>query len=261
MTERQLATLLAAASCSWHVSGLAGAPPLASLQSNSVKLAQVLQLRAFQHGCGAARARQSQLGNGFKRLCCQVPSHFFAFFCVFTLHQTFHLPYFCSFSPYQPGSHFPFFSFLFFFFDKQPGACSLPIHFIHILFPCKNSCLLGLDSASSQHKQLLRIRSDYPTDQKSSSVQAAPRAFSLSGLSGSGAALTSRSRPAFQPSCSQTGKLCSQRRNLFPQPGMSHLPAELRAEPLLIFVFWFLISFSFDCQTQDAKSIATGGAN
>lgn len=151
-----------------------------------------------------------------------VSSHVFVFFYVFTLQQTFHLLCFCSFSPYQPGSHFPFFSF---FFDKQPAACSLPIHFIHILFPCKNSCLLALGSAPSQHKQLLRIRSDYPTDQKTRRAGCTSR-LSLSGLSGSGggAGLTSRSRPAFQPSCipallKSTCKLCSRSCNFFPQPG------------------------------------------
>lgn len=81
------------------------------------------------------------------------------------------------------------FSFLSFFFDKQPAACSLPIHFIHILFPCKNSCLLALGSAPSQHKQLLRIRSDYPTDQKSRRAQAAPRALALAALAAAAAAL------------------------------------------------------------------------
>lgn len=141
------------------------------------------------------------------------------------------------------------FSFLFFFFfDKQPAACSLPIHFIHILFPCKNSCLLALGSAPSQHKQLLRIRSDCPTDQKSRRSAGCTSRLSLSGLSGGGgggAGLTSRSRPAFQPSCSRHANSAPRVAIFFFPARMSHLPVQPWAEPLfvtttLILFFCFL---------------------
>lgn len=75
------------------------------------------------------------------------------------------------------------FSFLFFFFLTS-SLRHVPFPFISSTFfsHVKNSCLLALGSAPSQHKQLLRIRSDYPTDQKSRGAQAAPRALALAAL-------------------------------------------------------------------------------
>lgn len=101
---------------------------------------QVLQNRAFQDGCGATRNRQSQLGNGFQGICCCQG-------CVFPLtslsspvclrsSRLFTSCVSAAFLRISPD--LIFLSFLF-FFDKQPAACSLPIHFIHILFPCKKT--------------------------------------------------------------------------------------------------------------------------
>lgn len=149
---------------------------------------QVLQIIAFQDGCGATQNCQSQLGNGFQGICCQgcmFPLTSLSSMCLRSS-RLFTSCVSAAFLRISPD--LIFLSFLF-FFDKQPAACSLPIHFIHILFPCKNSCLLALGSAPSQHKQLLRIRSDYPTDQKSRRAQAAPRALALAALAAAAAAL------------------------------------------------------------------------
>lgn len=70
---------------------------------------QVLEMRAFQDGCGPTQDCQSQLGNGFQGTKVGCLLSLLVFFSVFTLRQTFHLLCFCSLSQYQPGSHFPFF--------------------------------------------------------------------------------------------------------------------------------------------------------
>lgn len=247
--EAQLATLLAATSCSWRVTSLAVAPPLVSVQSNKSELfnVDVAPLTLVSHNLETDRRGCAAKARCFLSLLCLL-------LCVYAP-PDFSPPVFL-----QLFSVSARISFSLLFFDKQPGACSLPIHFIHILFPCKNFCLLGLGSASSQHKQLLRIRSDYPTDQKSRRVQAAPLALALAALaSGSGAGLTSRSRPAFQPSCSRQA-------NSAPSVAIFSLsPDESPArgtQPLLFFFFnpgsdFF---FLFTARHKTLR-IRTGGAN
>lgn len=198
--ETQVATLLAATSCSWHIqnsvcsstSGLSSVKPSQAGSSPSVQIFSTWMCGATHSSLTAWKWMQVDL---LPRLDFPLTS---LSFCVCLRSATlFTSRVSAAFLRISPDPIF-----LSLFFDKQPRACSLPIHFIHILFPCKNACLLGLGPASSQHKQLLCIRSDYPTHQKSRRVQAAILCLSLIGLGGSSAVLTSRSRPAFQPSCS-----------------------------------------------------------
>lgn len=114
MMETPLATLLAATSCSWHIGTLAVAPPSVSLQvrpsqTGSSPSVRSLSTWTWRRSHSSLTTSKWTQVDPPPRL--EVSSHFFVFVFVFTLRHTFHLPGFCSFSPYQPGSHFPFFLF------------------------------------------------------------------------------------------------------------------------------------------------------
>lgn len=109
------------------------------------------------------------LGNGFKWTSCQVLMFPLISLSssVFMLHQTFHLPCFCSFSPYQPGSHFP----LLFFMTSSLGH--VPFLFISLPFfsHAKTRLRLLPTQTAATHSLLIILQTRR--------VQAAPRTLPL----------------------------------------------------------------------------------